>query len=162
MRDAAERVLATFFDATLAKRSQFLYTIYGVLENHATLYVGQTRAKAGPLARLTQHLSDTYGNTYLQRLSDLYHYEEVPLGKVEFAAVRFTPVRMFQMDSPAYREAVENLVQQRLLTWVTEQRLKITIVSRTRGNAYNKLQDIQAEADRISGALESWILECYQ
>ncbi len=162
MRDAVEHVLATIFDATTAKQSQFLYTIYGILENHATLYVGQTRAKAGPLGRLTQHLSDTYGNTYLQRLSDLYHYEEVPLEKVEFVAVRFTPVRMFQIDSPAYREAVENLVQQRLLNWIAEQKLKITIVSRTRGNAYNKLQDIQTEADRIFGALESWVLECYE
>ena len=162
MRNAAERVLATIFDATIAKRSQFLYTIYGVLENHATLYVGQTRAKAGPLHRLTQHLSDTYGNTYLQRLSDLYHYEEVPLEKVEFVAVRFTPARMYQIESPAYREAVENLVQRSLLNWVTDQKLKITIVSRTRGNAYNKLQDIQAEADRIYGDLKSWILKCYQ
>ena len=159
MKDAAERVLATIFDATIAKRSQFLYTIYGVLENHATLYVGQTRAKVGPLGRLTQHLS---GSTYLQRLSDLYHYEEVPLEKVEFVAVRFTPVRMFQIESRAYREAVENLVQQRLLNWVTDQKLQIAIVSRTRGNAYNKLQDIQAEAERISCALEPWILECYQ
>ena len=157
-----ECVLAAIFDVTIAKRSQFLYTIYGVLENRATLYIGQTRAKTGPLGRLTQHLSDTYGNTYLQRLSDLYHYEEVPLEKVEFVAVRLTPARMFQIDSPVYREAVENLVQRRLLNWVTEQRLKITIVSRTRGNAYNKLQDIQAEADRIANALESWILERYQ
>ncbi len=69
---------------------------------------------------------------------------------------------MFQIESSAYREAVENLVQLRLLNWVTDQKLKITIVSRTRGNAYNRLQDIQAEADRISGTLESWILECYQ
>ena len=159
MRDSVEHILATIFDYTIARESQFLYTIYGLLDNQATLYVGQTRAKVGPLGRLTQHLS---GSTYLQRLSDLYHYEEVPLEKVEFVAVRFTPVRMFQIDSPVYREAVENLVEQRLLNWIAEQRLKITIVSRTRGNAYNKLQDIQAEADRISDALESWILECYQ
>ncbi len=159
MRNAAEHVLATIFDATTAKRSQFLYTIYGVLENHATLYVGQTRAKAGPLGRLTQHLSDTYGNTYLQRLADVYHYEEVPLEKVEFVAVRFTPTKMFQIDSPAYREAVENLVQQKLLNWVTDQKLKITIVSRTRGNAYSKHQDIQKEAKRIYVDLEPLILE---
>ena len=162
MRNAAERVLARIFDVTIAKQSQFLYTIYGVLDNHATLYVGQTRAKAGPLNRLTQHLSDSYGNTYLQRLSHLYHFEEVPLEKVEFVAVRFTPAKMFQIESSAYREAVENLVQLRLLNWVTDQKLKITIVSRTRGNAYNRLQEIQAEADRISGALESWIMECHQ
>lgn len=85
MRNAAERVLARIFDATIAKRSQFLYVIYGVVETHATLYVGQTRAKAGPLHRLTQHLSDTYGNTYLQRLFDLYHYEEVPWRKLNLS-----------------------------------------------------------------------------
>ena len=155
MRDSVEHVLATIFDYTTAKESQFLYTIYGLLDNQATLYVGQTRAKAGPLHRLTQHLSDTYGNTYLQRLSALYHYEEVPLEQVEFVAVRFTPERMFQIESSVYREAVENLVQLRLLNWVTDQKLRITIVSRTRGNAYNKLPDIQAEADRIYDDLKS-------
>lgn len=162
MRNSVERVLATIFDVTIAKQSQFLYTIYGILGNRATLYVGQTRSKARPLGRLTQHLSDTYGNTYLQRLSDLYHYEEVSPGKVNFVAIRFTPEKMFQIDSPVYREAVEDLVQRRLINWITEQKLEISIISRTRGNAYNKLQDIQEEADRIFSALEAWILECYQ
>ena len=162
MRVSVERVLATIFDVTITKQSQFLYTIYGILGDRATLYVGQTRAKTGPLGRLTQHLSDTYGNTYLQRLSDLYHYEEVPLEKVDFVAIRFTPEKMFQIDSPVYREAVEDLVQRRLINWIADQKLAISIVSRTRGNSYNKLQDIQEEAGRISSNLEPWILECYQ
>ena len=102
------------------------------------------------------------GSTYLQRLSDLYHYEEVPLGKVDFVAIKFTPERMFQIDDRVYREAVEGLVQQRLINWVKEQQLEITIVSRTRENAYSKLQDIREEADRISSDLEPWILERYQ
>lgn len=159
MRKTVERVVATIFDVTIAKRSPFLYTIYGILEDRATLYVGQTKDKRGPLGRLVPHLSDS---TYLQRLSDLYHYEEVPLGKVDFVAIRFTPEKMFQSDDRVYREAVEGLVQQRLINWVKEQKLEITIVSRTRENSYSKLQDIQEEADRISSDLESWILERYQ
>lgn len=162
MKHSVVLALATVFDVTIAKRSQFLYTIYGVFENHATLYVGQTRAQAGPLGRFTQHLSDTDSNTYLQRLSYLYHYEDVPLERVNFVAVRFTPEKMFQIDSPVYREAVEDLVQRRLINWVAERKLKICIVSRTRPNSYNKLQDVQEEAERISDTLEPWILECYQ
>ena len=159
MRHTVEHVMATIFDVTIAKRSPFLYTIYGVLENRATLYVGQTKDKQGPLGRFVQHLS---GSTYLQRLSDLYHYEEVPLEKVDFVAIRFTSEKMFQIDDRVYREAVEGLVQQRLINWVKEQKLEITIVSRTRENSYSKLQDIQEEANRISSDLESWILERYQ
>lgn len=163
MINTVERVVATIFDVTIAKRSPFLYTIYGVLEDRATdrgtLYVGQTKDKRGPLGRFVQHLSDS---TYLQRLSHLYHYEEVPLGKVDFVAIRFTPKKMFQTDNRVYREAVEGLVQQRLINWIKEQKLEITIVSQTHENSYSKLPNIQEEADRISGVLEPWILECYQ
>ena len=161
MRLSVELGLATVYDATLAKQNPFLYTICGVFENRVTLYVGQTRGKTGALGRLGQHLSDTQGNTYIQRLSDLYHYEEVVLGRIDFAAIRFTPEKMFQIDSPIYREAVEDLVQRGLLNWVAEQKLEICIVSRTRPNSYNKLQNVQEEAKRISSALESWIMRHY-
>ena len=125
----------------------------------ATLYVGQTRGRRGALGRLAQHLSYASGNTYIQRLSDIYHYEEVPLERVDFVAIRFTKKEAFWLDSPVYREAVEDLVQQRLLNWLYEQKLEISIVSRTRPNSYSKLSYVQEEADRISGALESWVEE---
>ncbi len=159
MRHSVELVLATVFDVTIAKRSQFLYTIYGILENQATLYVGQTRAKAGPLSRLAQHLSDADNNTYLQCLARTYRCEQVPLEKVNFVAIRFVPRKMFQIDSPVYREAVEDLVQRGLINWVLEHDLGICVVSRTDPNSYNRLPEIQEEADRISSDLKSWILE---
>lgn len=162
MRPSLELGLATVYDATIAKQNPFLYTICGIFENRVTLYVGQTKGQTGALGRFAQHLSDTQSNTYIQRLSDLYHYEEVMLGRTDFAVIRFTSEKMFQIDSPVYREAVEDLVQRRLLNWVAERKLKICIVSRTRPNSYNKLQDVQEEAERISDTLEPWILECYQ
>ena len=161
MRNSIEHVLATIFDYTIARESQFLYTIYGLLDNQATLYVGQTRAKTGPLGRLTQHLSDAAHNTYLQRLSAIYDYEQIPLARIDFAAIRFTPVEMFQLNSPVYREAVEDSVQKQLLNLVADQKLAITIVSRTHGNPYSKLPNIQKEAKRIYVDLEPWILECH-
>lgn len=161
MKNSVEHVLATIFDYAIARESQFLYTIYGLLDNQATLYVGQTRAKTGPLGRLTQHLSDAPNNTYLQRLSDTYDYEQIPLARIDFAAVRFTPVRMFQLKSPVYREAVEDLVQLRFLNLFSERNLPITIVSQVRGNAYSKLPGIQKEAERIYVDLEPWVLECH-
>ena len=162
MRHSVEFGLATVFDVTIAKKNGFLYTIYGLVEDQATLYVGQTRGRTGALGRLAQHLSDGNNNTYLQRLSDIYYYEEVPLEKVDLAAIRFTWKEMFQIDSQEYRKAVENLVQLRLLNWLYEHNLEIRIVSQTYSNSYSKLQDIQEEADRISGLLESWILEFHQ
>lgn len=161
MSTPIELGLATISAITIAKRNSFLYTIYGVFENRVTLYVGQTRGQTGALGRLAQHLSDTQGNTYIQRLSDLYHYEEVVLGRTDFVAVRFASEKMFEIDSPIYREAVEDLVQRRLLNWIFKEKLKICIVSRTHPNSYNKLQNVQEEAERISSALEPWIMECY-
>ena len=139
-----------------------MYAIYGTVENRATLYVGQTRGRTGALGRLAQHLSDGNNNTYLQRLSNVYYYEEVPLEKVDLAAIRFTSKEIFHIDSQEYRRAVENLVQLRLLNWLYEYNLEISIVSQTRSNSYSKLQDIQEEADRISGLLEPWILEFHR
>ena len=162
MRHSVELGLATVFDVTIAKKNGFLYAIYGVVENQVTLYVGQTRGRTGALGRLAQHLSDGNNNTYLQRLSHIYDYEEVPLEKVDLAAVRFTSKEMFQIDSQEYRKAVENLVQLLLLNWLYEHNLEICVVSQTRSNAYSKLQDVQDETDRISGLLESWIIEHYQ
>ena len=162
MRNSVEHVRATIFDYTIARESQFLYTIYGLLDNNqATLYVGQTRGKTGPLGRLTQHLSDANHNTYLQRLSATYDYEQIPLARIDFAAVRFTPIKMFQLNSPIYRQAVEDLVQRQFLNLLDDQKLPITIVSQTHGNTYSKRQDIQKEANRIYVDLEPWILECH-
>ena len=162
MRHSVELGLATVFDVTIAKKNGFLYAIYGIVENQATLYVGQTRGRTGALGRLAQHLSDGNNNTYLQRLSNIYYYEEVPLEKVDLAAIRFTSKDIFQIDSQEYRKAVEHLVQLQLLNWLYEYNLKIHIVSQTNSNSYSKLQDIQEEAERISGLLKPWVLEFYQ
>ncbi|MYB64028.1 hypothetical protein F4X73_05015 [Candidatus Poribacteria bacterium] len=162
MRTVVRHGLATIIDTTIAKQKSFLYSIYGVFADRATLYIGQTIGKTGALGRLAQHLSDAHGNTYCQRLSHLFHYEEVELERTDLVAVRFANERIFEIDSPVYREAVEDLVQRILINWVTEQELAICIVSRTRPNSYNKLENIQKEASRISKVLEPWILECHQ
>ena len=162
MRHLAELGLATVFDITIARKVGFLYTIYGLVKNQATLYVGQTRGWTGALGRLAQHLSDSNANTYLQRLSDVYEYQEVPLEKVDFAAMKFAPREEFQIDSQEYRKAVEDWVQARLKNWIHKKNLSIFVASQTRPNTYSKLQYVQEEASRISNALEPWILERYQ
>ena len=162
MRNTVEIGQATVFDVTIAKQSPFLYTIYGVFETGVALYVGQTRGRTGALGRLSQHLSDTPWNTYLQRLSDLYHHEKILLEKVDLVAIRFAQAKIFETKSADYREAVEHLVQRKLIVWVIEHKPGIVVVSRTRPNSYSRLQEIQEEANRIFAALESWILERYQ
>ncbi len=69
MRNTVEIGQATVFDVTIAKQNPFLYAVYGVSETGVALYIGQTRGRTGALGRLSQHLSDTPWNTYLQRLS---------------------------------------------------------------------------------------------
>lgn len=162
MRDAVEIGQATVFDVNIAKQNPFLYTIYGVLETGVALYVGQTRGRTGALGRLSQHLSDTPWNTYLQRLSDFYRSEEVRLEKVDLVAIRFAQAKIFEAKSADYREAVEDLVQCNLIDWVIEHKLAIGVVSRTRPNSYSRIQEVQEEANRISETLESWILERHQ
>ena len=162
MKHSVKLGVATIFDASIAKKNSFLYIIYGVFANRATLYVGQTKGSTGALGRLSQHLSDTNSNTYLQRLYNIYYYEAVQLERVDFAAVRFSTQKVLNFDSREYREAVENLVQRNLLNWMRKHKLKIPIVSRTNSNAYSKLQHIQEEANKISSALEPWILERHQ
>ena len=154
--------LATVFDITIAKKMGFLYTIYGLVENQATLYIGQTRGYTGALGRLAQHLSDSDANTYLQRLSDVYEYYEVPLEKVDFAAMKFASREEFQIDSQEYRKAVEDWVQARLKNWIREKNLSIFVVSRTQPNTYSQLHYVKEEATRIAGSLEPWILECHR
>ena len=161
MKHTVEIGQATVFDVTIAKQSPFLYTIYGVFETGAAFYVGQTRGGTGALGRLSQHLSDTPRNTYLQRLSDLYPHEKILLEKVDLVAIRFAQAKIFETKSADYREAVEHLVQRKLIVWVIEHKLGI-VVSRTRPNLYSRLQEIQEEANRIFAALESWVLERYQ
>ncbi|MDE0299047.1 MAG: hypothetical protein OXN17_10475 [Candidatus Poribacteria bacterium] len=153
---------ATVFDVTIAKRSRFLYAICGVLENNVALYVGQTRGGKGALGRLAQHLSDTESNTYLQRLSSLYRHQEIQLERVDFAAITFSESKMFWIDNPEYRKAVEDLVQRRLLNWLREHRLKICIVSRTYPNAYCRLGYVEEEADRIASVLQRWIMQFHR
>ena len=162
MRQPIELGLATVFDVTIAKRFGFLYTIYGLVENQATLYVGQTRGWAGALGRLTQHLSDSSANTYLQRLCHIYEYLEIPLDRVDFAAMRFASIEEFQNVGQEYRKAVEHLVQARLQDLIQENKLSIFIVSRTPRNTYSDLDYVKEEAARIADALEPWILECHR
>ena len=163
MRNTVEIGQATVSDVTIAKQNPFLYAIYGVSETGATLYVGQTHRQTGALGRFAEHLSDAHGwNTYLQRLSDLYRHERILLERVDLVAIRFAQAKIFETKSADYREAVENLVQCRLIDWVVEHKLAIVVVSRTRPNSYSRLQEIQEEANRIFAALESWILERYQ
>ena len=56
MRHSVELGLATVFDVTIAKKNGFLYTIHGVVEDQATLYVGQTRGHIGALCNYPQKL----------------------------------------------------------------------------------------------------------
>ena len=161
-----ERVVATIFDITIAKRSPFCIRFMESLkiarrstEIARRSILDKRKIGEAPLAGSSNiWLEAPIFNAFLIFIT----MKRFRWGKVDFVAIRFTPEKMFQIDDRVYREAVEGLVQQKLLNWVDEQKLEITIVSQTRENSYSKLPGIQEEAARISSDLEPWILECYQ
>lgn len=144
-------------DASLAKRAPYIYGILLKLDVAWILYIGQTLSRIGALGRLAQHLSDTTGATFRQRINALYNITEIDGLSVEFAAVQLHNQKSFWKDEPDYREAVESLVQYALLNEICDRKLQIQLVSRVQPNGYCGLGYIESEASRVVASLIGWI-----
>ena len=132
--------------------------VYGIFSREpCAFYVGQTVSRYGALGRLAQHLSDTEGNTFQQRLCATFHLERVALGRVEFLAVRLPDSPAFRGRGSDYREAVEHLVNYRIIDFVVQKSLGIVVVSRTRSNGYADNAVVVDVADMVSKKLRMWL-----
>ncbi|TLS77931.1 hypothetical protein FE236_02185 [Mariprofundus erugo] len=140
----------------IAKHAAYIYAIYA--EGFRALYVGQTFSRSGALGRLSQHLSDTSSNTFKQRLCAQFGYATVKVGAVRFFAFKLSEEHeSFYLESRDYREAVEMLVQCKVLSELSSRKKNVVVVSRVSSNAYTRLKYIQDEADLVSVAMVDWL-----
>ncbi len=148
----------------IADRYAFIYCIHAIVSIGANIkceavYIGQTRNRFGAIGRLSQHLSnDDTCNTFKQRVRAIYNAEE-NLTDISFIVCPFSPLKPFLLDSPDYREAVEAIVQDKIIQCIVKQNLKMGVVSRISYNAYMRERFVQDEANAISKTIVSWIHE---
>jgi hypothetical protein len=134
--------------------------IYAILEpTLAALYIGQTRSRYGALGRLSQHLSeDSSCNTFKQRIDANFSILGKAPSNVQFISIPLTPLQSFYSTAADYREAVEALVQDKIVEFVTTQQLVVSVVSRVSYNNYRKEIFIQEEAERVFCDLQTWLI----
>lgn len=147
-------------DAFVSTRRPWLYAIYA--PQWSALYLGQSSGREGALGRLAQHLSTGDMCTFRRRLCERYEYEleSLSIGTVllwcQSLGEEYGP-----FTSEDYREAVEYLVQQKLLNKVAEMPLRgrVGIVSNVESNAYTRDVRVISAAEMISLKLEQWLLQ---
>jgi hypothetical protein len=142
-------------DAAVSVAGGYVYGI--VAPAFGCAYVGQTVGYQGAIGRLAQHLSFGAGNTFRQRVSQIYAVEEPEIGAVEFAAVRLTSRRAFHDRASDYREAVEALTQYELIRIISDEQLGVGVISRVSLNRYVRLGYVMREASAVADALARWL-----
>jgi len=126
----------------------YIYLIFTPLARIA--YVGQTRNAYGPIGRLAQHISDTESNTFLQRFAAILKLDKAEVKGIFFFAASLPLEKRFTDGPSEYREAVEAVVQSCLLNLIFEKKIRATLVSRVRLNAYSSEFDIKIIANSIA------------
>jgi predicted GIY-YIG superfamily endonuclease len=146
---------ASLISSEIASHNAFVYLIF--VRDIKILYIGQTFSRCGALGRLAQHLSDTSSNTLKQRACSILQYEEIELKDIQFNAACLSQNRSFVQESSDYREAVEALVNNRIINFVAKYKIGV-VVSRIRANRYSELKFIKDEANLVATTFESWLL----
>ena len=149
---------ANIYNSELAVAGPFIYAIYS--SEFSSLYIGQTMNANGALARLAQHLSNGWSNTYKQRLRSVFNLETVMLNTVNFTALNLSNKKSFHSKARDYREAVETLVQYSMINRTKEIPFDFTVISRVKLNPYCNLKYVQDEAKTISDKLCLWLVTC--
>ncbi|MBL4701276.1 MAG: hypothetical protein JKX85_08450 [Phycisphaeraceae bacterium] len=134
-----------------AKRAPYIYA--GFALNFRALYVGETRSSQGAVGRMAQHISETSSNTFKKRICTLLGYEEINLEGISFFAVPLSNYRGFWSDSSEYRRAVEFLVQNEMLNFLTKEEKNVLLVSRVNANGYCNTGIVKNEAKIVARSL---------
>jgi len=142
----------------IAGRSAFIYAIYET--NLRLLYIGQTRNPYGALGRFSQHLSwDTAVNTFRQRSIKVLNLDEVFFNDIFLLSIPLPDDSKFYLPARDYREAVESLVYDFVLDYITKNNLRLLIVSTAYRHPYRKEKEIIDISKRISDEINLWISE---
>lgn len=143
------------YDCSIAINGAYIYVIYAPGFN--CIYVGQTRGKYGAIGRLAQHISNSYGNTFKQKIQNYFNLEEPSLGHIEFTAYRLPERQEFLSEATDFREAVEYMIQKNLIYLLTSNHMKIGCVSRVKGNTYQKRDFVVQESEIASKFFFQWL-----
>ncbi|URN08550.1 hypothetical protein LUW74_37735 [Actinomadura madurae] len=149
---------ASLGSGELALRAPYIYGIYSC--EFGVLYIGQTISSMGAIGRLAQHLGDGDGSTFRKRIAQVFSYDEVDLGPVEFAAYRLPNRREFTQRVPSdFREAVESLTQYSVINMMNAGGLGCPVVSQVALNPLTSQHFIKMQANYATEAIFGWI--CY-
>ena len=147
----------TVHSGSVGQFAAYIYALYS--PEFSCCYIGQTYYQYGAIGRLSQHLSQKPGNTFIKRICECFGYDEVILGKVEFFAVPLEKREEFWSKGRDYREAVEWLVQQAMISNTNVGKFKVGFIARVNPNNYKNLNFVIAESDRINMILTKWLTE---
>lgn len=147
---------ATVSSNAIARKAGFVYLIY--VREIKALYVGQTYSMYGALGRFSQHLSETNSNTLRQRVCAIYGYDEYEFAEVLINAVQLSSIKSFNQSSSEYREAVESIVNNKIITFASNNKSGF-VISRTRSNPYIKEGYVVEEANDVISIFEAWLLQ---
>jgi hypothetical protein len=136
-----------------AAANKIPYVYAGLALNVRALYVGETRSSQGVSGRIAQHISETSSNTFKKRVCALLNYEKITLEDIFFFAVPLSKYRGFWLDSNEYRRAVEYLVQNEILNFLSQEKKNILLVSRVTANGYCNTELVKNEARIVSRSL---------
>jgi hypothetical protein len=122
------------------------------------LYIGQTVDARGPINRLSTHLGITEGSSLRRRIHRTSSVDfDTSLGQVLFAAVPLAEVPAFHTRARDYREAIERLVQERVLSHVISTGVRLGVISVVTGMRYRHDPGVINEANRVCAHIIPWI-----
>ena len=147
---------AKIYDGRMGNHAPYIYC---VLSNQFNcIYIGQTISQLGSLGRLAQHLSNTNSNTFIQRICSVNNFDEVILNDIDFFASKLPEKTPFLSRATDYREAVEYLINYGVINSLKEKSINLSVISRTKSNAYTKLDSIKKLAENITCSIVDWIV----
>ena len=113
----------------------------------------------GALGRLSQHLSEDYNcNTFRQRIEIIYKRNNHICENIHFLSTPLLPLKVFSTSASDYREAVEYIVQDKLINFLVNQELQYHCVSRVRPSGYGEEKFIKEEAERVFENFSKWFV----
>lgn len=124
--------------SSIATSSPAIYCL--ISDEIRCLYIGQTNSKLGVLGRFSQHLSAGESNTFRQRIMAAFdcHLYEVDNVRGTYFSLPKQP--KFMSTATEYREAVEALVQNRIMQ--TASKSKYAVISRVYKNPQCSDRDV--------------------
>lgn len=142
----------------LAGNLSFIYSIVEL--DIGAIYIGQTINSNGPLARLSQHLSwSADSNTFRKRVTSAFNLAEVEFNGIHLIGVPLPDEPRFQAKARDYREAVESIVHDVVLEYLTDRanQIGLTLVSWAYRHPYRKDKDIALLGRRIGAEICEWL-----